>query len=85
VVDRDQNNVGDRHGFISFNKVSNTSGEAPRSNAWPGTYVSEVSHLNWGHWYILRDFEIATNGALDENVIGAITLFIGVYYLMVAF
>ncbi|KAI3777402.1 hypothetical protein L1987_47202 [Smallanthus sonchifolius] len=30
----------------------------------------EVSHLGWGHWYTLRELEIATNGLSDENVIG---------------
>ncbi|KAK1427425.1 hypothetical protein QVD17_16111 [Tagetes erecta] len=30
----------------------------------------EVSHLGWGHWYTLRELEIATNGFADENVIG---------------
>ncbi|KAL8250698.1 hypothetical protein R6Q59_034391 [Mikania micrantha] len=30
----------------------------------------EVSHLGWGHWYTLRELEIATNGFSDENVIG---------------
>nr|XP_043635881.1 probable serine/threonine-protein kinase At1g01540 [Erigeron canadensis] len=30
----------------------------------------EVSHLGWGHWYTLRELEIATNGFDDENVIG---------------
>ncbi|KAI3767428.1 hypothetical protein L2E82_17538 [Cichorium intybus] len=30
----------------------------------------EVSHLGWGHWYTLRELELATNGFADENVIG---------------
>ncbi|KAI7754833.1 hypothetical protein M8C21_018926 [Ambrosia artemisiifolia] len=30
----------------------------------------EVSHLGWGHWYTLRELEVATNGFSDENVIG---------------
>lgn len=30
----------------------------------------EVSHLGWGHWYTLRELEIATNGFSDENVVG---------------
>ncbi|CAA7037066.1 unnamed protein product [Microthlaspi erraticum] len=28
------------------------------------------SHLGWGHWFTLRDLEIATNGFSKENVIG---------------
>ncbi|XP_072989541.1 probable serine/threonine-protein kinase At1g01540 isoform X2 [Typha latifolia] len=30
----------------------------------------EVSHLGWGHWYTLRELELATNNFADENVIG---------------
>lgn len=30
----------------------------------------EVSHLGWGHWYTLRELELATNMFADENVIG---------------
>ncbi|XP_073115011.1 probable serine/threonine-protein kinase At1g01540 [Elaeis guineensis] len=32
--------------------------------------VPEVSHLGWGHWYTLRELEVATNMFADENVIG---------------
>ncbi|KAK3019924.1 hypothetical protein RJ639_004907 [Escallonia herrerae] len=35
-----------------------------------GMVVPEVSHLGWGHWYTLRELEVATNGFCDENVIG---------------
>nr|GEW79804.1 probable serine/threonine-protein kinase At1g01540 [Tanacetum cinerariifolium] len=34
------------------------------------TVQPEVSHLGWGHWYSLRELEIATNGFSSENVIG---------------
>lgn len=36
----------------------------------PTSVQPEVSHLGWGHWYTLRELEIATNGFADENVIG---------------
>ncbi|KAK4348832.1 hypothetical protein RND71_031587 [Anisodus tanguticus] len=32
--------------------------------------VPEVSHLGWGHWYMLRELEVATSYFADENVIG---------------
>ncbi|XP_024537158.1 probable serine/threonine-protein kinase At1g01540 [Selaginella moellendorffii] len=32
--------------------------------------VPEVSHLGWGHWYTLRDLDVATNGFAPGNVIG---------------
>lgn len=70
VVERERINAGDRHGFVSSDKGSTASGETPRSTESPSTSVPEVSHLGWGHWYILRDLEIATNGFSDENVIG---------------
>lgn len=36
----------------------------------PVTVGPEVSHLGWGHWYTLRELEIATDGFASENVIG---------------
>ncbi|KAI3469217.1 hypothetical protein Pfo_025880 [Paulownia fortunei] len=32
--------------------------------------LSEHSHLGWGHWFTLRDLEMATNKFSKENVIG---------------
>ncbi|XP_072970574.1 probable serine/threonine-protein kinase At1g01540 [Typha angustifolia] len=32
--------------------------------------VPEVSHLGWGHWFTLKELEVATNMFSDENVIG---------------
>jgi hypothetical protein len=32
--------------------------------------VLDVSHLGWGHWYTLRELEVATNSFAHENVIG---------------
>ncbi|GLJ30368.1 hypothetical protein SUGI_0600860 [Cryptomeria japonica] len=65
-------NEGDRHGLMLSDKGSNASGETARSAESPATSssVPEVSHLGWGHWYTLRDLEIATNCFQDENVIG---------------
>ncbi|KAF3655566.1 putative serine/threonine-protein kinase [Capsicum annuum] len=45
------------------------SGEV-RSGEQGGKNVPEVSHLGWGHWYTLRELEIATNFFAHENVIG---------------
>lgn len=36
----------------------------------PLTGLPEVSHLGWGHWFTLRDLEIATKRFSKENVIG---------------
>ncbi|KAL3508962.1 hypothetical protein ACH5RR_028363 [Cinchona calisaya] len=32
--------------------------------------LPEMSHLGWGHWFTLRDLDIATNRFSAENVIG---------------
>ncbi|CAA2963683.1 probable receptor kinase At5g18500 [Olea europaea subsp. europaea] len=32
--------------------------------------LSELSHLGWGHWFTLRDLEIATGKFSRENIIG---------------
>ncbi|KAK9288879.1 hypothetical protein L1049_017345 [Liquidambar formosana] len=32
--------------------------------------LPELSHLGWGHWFTLRDLEVATNRFSKENVIG---------------
>lgn len=45
------------------------SGEE-RSGEQGSIAVPEVSHLGWGHWYTLRELEIATNFFDHENVIG---------------
>ncbi|PKA48900.1 putative receptor-like protein kinase [Apostasia shenzhenica] len=36
----------------------------------PLTGLPEFSHLGWGHWFTLRDLEIATNRFSKDNVIG---------------
>ncbi|GAB2226447.1 hypothetical protein Drorol1_Dr00022255 [Drosera rotundifolia] len=48
---------------------SQGSGER-RSGEQMGMAASEVSHLGWGHWYTMRELEVATNGFAHENVIG---------------
>lgn len=47
--------------------------ETPGSRSGPGHgsgEAAEVSHLGWGHWYMLRELEESTNEFSDENVIG---------------
>ncbi|KAL4388381.1 hypothetical protein GQ457_09G009350 [Hibiscus cannabinus] len=38
--------------------------------ASPLVGLPEVSHLGWGHWFTLRDLELATNRFSAENVLG---------------
>ncbi|XP_061970361.1 probable serine/threonine-protein kinase At1g01540 isoform X2 [Populus nigra] len=70
-----QIDIGKGH-LISY---PGSSGEAPRGggggNGGGGDQVAammvpDVSHLGWGHWYTLRELEVATNSFAHENVIG---------------
>ncbi|KAK1281400.1 putative receptor-like protein kinase [Acorus gramineus] len=36
----------------------------------PLTGLPEFSHLGWGHWFTLRDLELATNRFARDNVLG---------------
>ncbi|CAI9119052.1 OLC1v1020716C1 [Oldenlandia corymbosa var. corymbosa] len=38
--------------------------------ASPLSGLPEFSHLGWGHWFTLRDLEIATNKFSKQNIIG---------------
>ncbi|KAF8413603.1 hypothetical protein HHK36_001595 [Tetracentron sinense] len=40
------------------------------ASASPLIGLPEVSHLGWGHWFTLRDLELATNRFSAENVLG---------------
>ncbi|VVB03176.1 unnamed protein product [Arabis nemorensis] len=38
--------------------------------ASPLVGLPEISHLGWGHWFTLRDLQLATNRFAAENVLG---------------
>ncbi|XVF60755.1 hypothetical protein PTKIN_Ptkin08bG0073800 [Pterospermum kingtungense] len=38
--------------------------------ASPLVGLPEISHLGWGHWFTLRDLDLATNRFSSENVLG---------------
>ncbi|XP_057847488.2 probable serine/threonine-protein kinase At1g01540 [Cryptomeria japonica] len=63
--------VGKDHRIINppEKPSSHGSGET-RSSETLSPAVPEVSHLGWGHWYTLRELEIATNCLSDDSVIG---------------
>ncbi|KAJ4954914.1 hypothetical protein NE237_011697 [Protea cynaroides] len=42
----------------------------PTTAPSPLTGLPEFSHLGWGHWFTLRDLELATNRFSKENVLG---------------
>ncbi|KAG6418105.1 hypothetical protein SASPL_120304 [Salvia splendens] len=46
------------------------SSSNPITGPSPLSGLPEFSHLGWGHWFTLRDLELATNRFSKENVIG---------------
>ncbi|KAM0008774.1 putative protein kinase RLK-Pelle-RLCK-V family [Helianthus debilis subsp. tardiflorus] len=66
-----QIDIGKKH-RISYPEKGGGSGHESGSGDLQAvvSVQPEVSHLGWGHWYTLRELEIATNGFADENVIG---------------
>ncbi|KOM35430.1 hypothetical protein LR48_Vigan02g158000 [Vigna angularis] len=46
------------------------SSSYPLTAPSPLSGLPEFSHLGWGHWFTLRDLELATNRFSKENVIG---------------
>lgn len=66
-------------GFSWQSGEDGSSGTAQRHSASPyaGLVTAsplvglpEVSHLGWGHWFTLRDLQLATNNFAAQNVLG---------------
>lgn len=66
-------------GFSSLSGEEGSSGTVKKQSslsygglvtASPLIGLPEVSHLGWGHWFTLRDLELATNRFSAENVLG---------------
>lgn len=53
-------------GMVSVQRPSARPITAPS----PLSGLPEFSHLGWGHWFTLRDLELATNRFSKENIIG---------------
>lgn len=52
--------------FASYKPSSSHPITAPS----PLSGLPEFSHLGWGHWFTLRDLELATNRFSKENILG---------------
>lgn len=52
--------------FSAYKQSSSHQITAPS----PLSGLPEFSHLGWGHWFTLRDLELATNRFSKENVLG---------------
>ncbi|TKY61597.1 receptor protein kinase [Spatholobus suberectus] len=53
-------------GTVTYKQSSSYPITAPS----PLSGLPEFSHLGWGHWFTLRDLELATNRFSKENVLG---------------
>ncbi|XP_027367079.1 probable receptor-like protein kinase At5g18500 isoform X2 [Abrus precatorius] len=51
-------------------RMYKASSSYPITAPSPLSGLPEFSHLGWGHWFTLRDLELATNRFSKENVIG---------------
>ncbi|MCL7046922.1 hypothetical protein MKW94_006795, partial [Papaver nudicaule] len=69
VIFSDQQHRASSHAS-GESRSTNATDSVSGNNAGGGGGLPEVSHLGWGHWYTLRELELATNGLADENVIG---------------
>ncbi|XP_010544138.1 PREDICTED: probable receptor-like protein kinase At5g18500 [Tarenaya hassleriana] len=68
-VDSDKHSQSGEEGFSGgVNKPSSSSYNMAGPS--PLTGLPEFSHLGWGHWFTLRDLELATDKFAKENVLG---------------
>lgn len=69
-IDRDSQSGddGSSGNFLMYKPSSSSS--HPISAPSPLVGLPEFSHLGWGHWFTLRDLELATNRFSKENVLG---------------
>ena len=59
---------GDDSGKVTvYNKPSSSY---PITAPSPLSGLPEFSHLGWGHWFTLRDLDLATNRFAKDNVLG---------------
>ncbi|KAJ0561146.1 putative protein kinase RLK-Pelle-RLCK-V family [Helianthus annuus] len=70
-MDRDVCESGEDGSSGNFHLYKpSSSASHPISAPSPLVGLPEFSHLGWGHWFTLRDLELATNRFSKENVIG---------------
>ncbi|KAI0510872.1 hypothetical protein KFK09_011482 [Dendrobium nobile] len=69
-TDREAGSQSGEDGNSRTITICKPSSSYPITSPSPLTGLPEFSHLGWGHWFTLRDLEIATNHFSKENVIG---------------
>ncbi|KAJ6790941.1 putative receptor-like protein kinase [Iris pallida] len=65
--DNSQSGEEGRSGTATVHRASISYNIAAPS---PSTGLPDFSHLEWGHWFTLRDLELATNRFTKDNIIG---------------
>lgn len=70
LVEKDYCGSHSREGSSGKFAVHKTYSSHPIAAPSPLTGLPEFSHLGWGHWFTLRDLELATNRFSKENVLG---------------
>ncbi|KAK3017008.1 hypothetical protein RJ639_006574 [Escallonia herrerae] len=68
-LEKDGSQSGEEGSSGAFT-VYKTSSSHPITAPSPLTGLPEFSHLGWGHWFTLRDLEVATNRFSKDNVLG---------------
>lgn len=69
-TDREAGSQSGEEGNLETINGYKPSSSYPITAPSPLTGLPEFSHLGWGHWFTLRDLEVATNRFSKENVIG---------------
>ncbi|XP_010555148.1 PREDICTED: probable receptor-like protein kinase At3g17420 [Tarenaya hassleriana] len=65
--DKDSEN---ENNSASFNRLEKRSQPPPLTTPSPLSGLPEVSHIGWGHWFTLRELQLATDHFSKENIIG---------------
>ncbi|CAM8979708.1 unnamed protein product [Rhodiola kirilowii] len=69
-VDKDGSHHSGEEGSSGKVVVYKPSSSHPITAPSPLVGLPEFSHLGWGHWFTLRDLELATNRFAKDNVLG---------------
>ncbi|KDP28001.1 hypothetical protein JCGZ_19081 [Jatropha curcas] len=66
----DKDGVGSQLGEEGATGTAYRPSSHPLTAPSPLSGLPEFSHLGWGHWFTLRDLQVATNRFSKENIIG---------------
>lgn len=69
-LDKDVGSQSGEEGSSGTVAAYKPSSSYPVTAPSPLVGLPEFSHLGWGHWFTLRDLELATNRFSKENVLG---------------